>query len=37
MTNVVGGTMVTYFDDSFTIINATPVFYSILGYGKKMI
>lgn len=35
MTNVVGGTMVTYFDDSFTIINATPVFYSILGYEKN--
>lgn len=33
MSNVVGGTMLTCFDDLFTIKKVTPVFYTLLGYS----
>ncbi len=32
--NIAGGTMITHFDDGFTIKLATPRFYKMLGYNK---
>lgn len=33
MNNVVGGTMISHFDDRFTIKSVTPMFYKMLGYN----
>lgn len=34
MNNVVGGTMITHFDDRFTMKSVTPMFYKMFGYNK---
>lgn len=34
LNNVAGGIMITYFDDSLTVKNATPVFYNLICYEK---